>query len=273
MVNSAKISIVMPCLNSVDYIERSIRSVVEQDYQNIELYIKDGGSKDSTIDIIKHYAKKYPEKIRWETGADKGQADAINIGMRKAKGEIIAFLNADDVYKPGALKLIDQYFSDNPKTMWLFGKCDIIDGDDKVIRRFITIYKNFWLLNYSYATLLILNYISQMGCFWRREAAEKIGNFDIKQNYVMDYDYWLRLGSKYPAGVINDYIASFRITSTSKSSIGFLKQFKDEFNVARKRTDNPVIIFLHYLNYFGIITIYSIIKYINSFNAPKMDIE
>lgn len=260
---SLKISIVMPCWNTVEFIERSIRSVVEQDYDNVELIIQDGLSQDGTVEIIKAYAKKYPKKIKWVSEKDKGQADAINQGMKKVTGDIVTYLNADDVYKPGTLKTIADYFEKHPNTMWVYGKCDIIDGDDKEIRGWITAYKNFWLTTYSYSTLLILNYISQMACFWRKEAAKEVGEFDVNQYLVLDYDYWLRLGKRYPAGVIHKYLASFRITANNKSSVGFLKQFKDEYNVAKRFTNNPIIQFLHYLNYVGVISIYTVLRYMN----------
>lgn len=258
----------MPCFNTVDYIERSIRSVVEQDYKNIELFIKDGASSDGTVEIIKYYAKKYPHLIKWVSQKDEGQADAINTGIKRLNGEIIAQLNADDVYKKGALRKVAEYFMKNPTVMWAYGKADIINSNDKEIRRWITLYKNFWLRNYSYNTLLVLNYISQMSCFWRKEAVKAVGEFDINQHYVIDYDYWLRLGKKYKAGVINEYLSSFRITSSNKSSIGFVKQFKDEYNVAKRFTNNKLIIFLHLLHYNLIIVIYSILRIIRSF-APK----
>ncbi len=257
---SLKISIVMPCWNTVEFIERSIRSVVEQNYTDIELIIQDGGSTDGSVEIIKSYSKKYPKIIKWVSQKDKGQADAINQGMKKATGEIMTYLNADDVYKPGALKKVAEYFEKHPKKMWVYGKCDIIDGHDQEIRGWVTAYKNFWLSNYSYATLLILNYISQMGCFWRKEAAEEIGEFDVNQYLVLDYDYWLRLGKKYPAGVIQSYLASFRITDNNKTSLGFIKTFKDEFEVSKRFTNNPIILFLHYLHFNLIIGIYSILK-------------
>ncbi len=261
---SLKISIIMPSFNAVDYIERSIKSVIGQDYQNFELIIQDGESKDGTLNIIKYYAEKYPKKIKWVSKKDKGQADAINQGMKKATGEILAYLNADDVYKHGAFMKVVDFFNNNPDIMWVYGKCDIVDADDHEIRSWITAYKNFWLKNYSYSTLLILNYISQMACFWRSEAAEKIGEFDINQYLVLDYDYWLRLGNCFKAGVIPYYLASFRVTLSNKSSLGFLKQFKDEYNLAGKHTKNRVILFLHYLNYQMIILIYSGMKYLNS---------
>lgn len=258
--NLPKISIVMPCFNCVDYIERSIRSVVEQDYPSFELFIKDGGSKDGTIEIIKHYAKKYPKIIGWVSQKDKGQTDAINYGMKRVSGEVLAYLNGDDVYKKGAFKIVGGYFKDYPESMWAYGKGDIIDGDDRPIRGWITSYKNFWLRHYSYFTLLILNYISQMACFWRMEASNRIGKFDDKQHYVMDYEYWLRLGEHYKAGVINTYLASFRIVPNTKSSTSFFRQFREEYEVAKRHTKNPVILTLHSLHHYLIVTIYSLMK-------------
>lgn len=263
----------MPCLNSVDYIERSIRSIIEQDYKNIELFIKDAGSTDGTLEIIKHYAKKYPRFIRWISEKDKGQAEAINIGMKKVNGDILTHLNADDVYKVGALRKVSEYFMKNPNVMWAYGKADIINANDKEIRRWITVYKNFWLKNYSYNTLLVLNYISQMACFWRKEAAKEVGELDVTQYFVIDYDYWLRLGKKYRAGVINEYLSSFRITHLNKSSLGFIKQFRDEFNVAKRFTNNNFILFLHLLHYNLIIFIYSILKIIRNFTSRDSNIQ
>ncbi len=267
-----KISIVMPCLDSVDWIERSIRSVIEQDYKNFELFIKDGGSSDGTLEIIRHYAKKYPRFIRWISERDRGQADALNIGMKKVKGDILTHLNADDVYKKNALRKISEYFMKNPNVMWAYGKADIIDANDKEIRRWITIYKNFWLRNYSYTTLLILNYISQMACFWRVKAAKEVGEFDTNQYLVIDYDYWLRLGKKYKAGVINHYLASFRITYSNKSSLAFVRQFRDEFNVAKRFTNSKLILFLHLLHYNLIIFIYSILKIVRNLTSRDYNI-
>jgi glycosyltransferase involved in cell wall biosynthesis len=254
----------MPVFNAVSYIERAIRSIVEQDYPDKELFIKDGGSKDGTIDIIKHYAKKYPSIIKWTSGKDKGQTDAINIGMKKVSGEILAYLNADDVYKPGSFKKVAEVFGKNKDLMWIYSKCDIIDADDKPIRGWITAYKNFWLKNFSLSTLLILNYISQMGVFIRREAYLKVGEFDEKQFYVMDYDYWLRLAKHFKPTLIDNYLASFRIIPSAKSSTGFIKQFHDEYNVAKKHTSNQIILFLHQLHFRMIIAAYSVMRTLHS---------
>lgn len=262
--NSLKISIVMPSFNGVNFIERAIKSVVEQDYPNFELFIKDGGSEDGTLQIIKFYAKKYPKKIKWVSRKDNGQAAAVNYGISKINGDIVAWLNCDDVYKSGALKDASEYFSDNPKVMWAFGKCNIIDSDDKEIRSLITSYKNFWLERYNYQILLIINFISQMGVFWRKEIHKEVGLLDPKQFYVMDYDQWLKLGKKYNPGFINKYLASFRIINSSKSSTGFINQFKDEYKVAKKYTDNKMLLNLHLLHNKMITSTYRVMKLINA---------
>lgn len=255
----------MPSFNCVDYIERAIKSVIDQDYPNFDLFIKDGGSKDGTLEVIKFYAKKYPKKIKWISKKDKGQTDAINYGIKKADGDILAWLNCDDMYKPDALIIVAKYFADNPDFMWAYGKCDIIDSDDKEIRSWITSYKNFWLKRYNYQILLILNFISQMGVFWRKEVHKQVGLPDPKQFYVMDYDYWLRLGRVYKPGFINKYIASFRIIPSSKSSTGFIKQFQDELVVAKKYTNNSIIIFLHLLHIKLITLVYLMLRFVNKF--------
>ncbi len=258
--SSPKISIIIPSFNAVDYIERSIRSIIEQSYPNLEIFIKDGASRDGTVGIIKHYADKYPEIIKWQSSKDRGQADAINTGMKKSTGEILSYLNADDVFKPKTLQIVGNYFLSHPDTAWICGKGDIIDEDEKLVRGWITAYKNFWLKNYSFNTLLIINYISQMGVFFRKKAFSKIGPFDAKQYYCLDYDYWLRLGREFKPGIIDEYLGSFRIVPSAKSSTGFIKQFKDEYNIAKKYTKSPMILFFHKVHSRLIILIYSLLR-------------
>lgn len=264
--NSLKISVVMPSYNCVQYIERAIKSVIEQDYQNFDLFIKDGGSKDGTVEVIKFYAKKYPKKIKWVSKKDKGQTDAINTGIKSVNGDIIAWLNCDDVYKPGTFKAVSKYFDNNPASMWVYGKCDIIDSEDRPIRSLITSYKNFWLEHYNYQILLILNFISQMGVFWRKEIHKQVGLLDPKQFYVMDYDNWLRVGKVYNPGFINKYLGSFRIIPSSKSSTGFIKQFQDELEVAKKYTNNSLILFLHGLHIKLITSVYLLLRFVHKFS-------
>lgn len=247
-----EISIITPSFNQAQFIERTIESVLSQNYPNFEYVIMDGGSTDGTAEIL----KKYERRIIWRSEKDKGQAEAINKGLKLAKGEILAYLNSDDTHEPEALRLVADFFLKNPKTMWVFGKCRIIDENDQEVRRAITAYKNFWLRRYNYKTLLILNYISQPAVFWRRKAYGEIGEFNTKEFWELDYDYWLRLGKKYQPGFINKYLANFRVHKEAKTSIG-TKHFLEEVEVAKRYTKNPILIGLHYLNFLTIVLGYS----------------
>jgi glycosyltransferase involved in cell wall biosynthesis len=255
-----KISIITPSYNQADYIERTIQSILSQDYPDFEYIVMDGGSNDGTVEIL----KKYSDRIIWKSEKDKGQTDAINKGLRIATGEICAYINSDDTYEPGAFAKVAEYFGDNPDKKWVYGKCRIIDENDQEIRKFITWYKNKMLQKYSYKKLLVENFISQPATFWKRELHDELGLFDEKEYHVMDYEYWLRIGKKYPAGVINDYVANFRFYSDSKSGKQTKERFRDELRVAGDYSQNAkTSFFLHKLNYFKITWAYKLMALLN----------
>src|SRR5574337_877614 len=218
MLKLPKISVITPTLNQARFIERTICSVLDQDSPCLEYIVLDGGSVDGTLDIL----QKYEKYLKWISRKDEGQADAINKGIAMAGGEIIAYLNSDDVYQRGALRTVGNYFSARPDVMWVAGKCRIIDERDREIRKPVTAYKNFLLRHYSYSLLLVTNPISQPAAFWRRAVVDEFGLFDKTEHLVMDYDYWLRVGRKYSPAVLDEYLASFRVYSTSKTSTAFL---------------------------------------------------
>ena len=133
-----KISVVTPCLNSKQFLERMLQSVHDQEGDfEIEHLIFDGGSTDGTLEIL----EKWSGKIDYVSEPDTGQSNALNKGFAKATGDVIAWLNADDIYLPGALAKVAQAFSD-PNTQWAYGQCIIIDPQDNEIRKPITWYKN-----------------------------------------------------------------------------------------------------------------------------------
>jgi glycosyltransferase involved in cell wall biosynthesis len=253
-----KISVITPSLNQADFIERTIDSVLSQNYPNLEYIVIDGGSNDGTLEIL----KKYDSQIKWISEKDQGQADAINKGLKMATGQILTYLNSDDLYEARALEKVACFFKKNPKTMWVYGKCRIIDENDKEIRKIITWYKNFWLKKYSYNKLLAMDFISQPAVFWRKELTEEIGTFNINEHLVMDYGYWLRAGRKYSAGVINDYLAKFRLHQSSKSSKQFFEASKQALDTAKKYSQGKKIpILFHYLHYFSLNCAYFLLKF------------
>ena len=251
-----KISIITPSYNQDGFIKQTIDSVLRQRYPNLEYLIIDGGSTDNTIEILKGYDRQ----IRWVSEKDNGQSDAINKGMKMATGDILAYLNSDDVYLDQSLFAVNDFFQKNQSIKWAYGQCGIINENNQEIRKLITSYKNFWMRKYSYNKLLSINFINQPATFWRREIMEEFGLFNEKEHLVMDYEYWLRIGQKFPAGFISQYLADFRMHSQSKSFQRFKKQFQDELRVAKKYSAHRWPIICHYLNYASILVGYKILQ-------------
>ncbi len=250
-----RISIITPSFNQAEFIGSTIESVLGQGYPDLEYIVVDGGSTDGTVEIL----KKYGSKLRWVSEKDRGQSDAINKGIRMSTGEIVAYLNSDDVYEQGALKMVAEYFSSHPGAMWVTGRCRIIDVNGREMRPLITAYKNYFLRRYSYNALLVTNFISQPATFMRRGLFDEFGLFAVHHHRVMDYDFWLRVGGKYRPGFIDAYLASFRVYLQSKTSSSFKDTFRQELDVSRKYSHSRVVNALHYLNYAGICAAYTVL--------------
>ena len=202
-----KISIITPSYNQGQFIERTIRSVLNQKYPNLEYIVIDGGSTDETIKIL----KKYSPKLRWVSEKDDGQTDAINKGIRMATGDILAYLNSDDVYEPGSLQIISDYFINNPEAMLVYGKGKHIDKNDGYIEDYPSKPTDYLGLHPTCS-------ICQPTAFWRRELIEEIGYFDARLKYAMDYDYWIKASMKYPLNYIYKYLGSTRFYRETKTS-------------------------------------------------------
>lgn len=254
-----KISIITPSYNQGHLIDHTIRSVLDQNYENLEYIVVDGGSTDNTVDVL----KRYSARLRWISEKDRGQSDAINKGLRMSSGDIIAFLNSDDLYEPGALHTVANFFIQHSEVQWLTGYCRIIDVKGNEIRRSITAYKNFLLRHFSHPLLLVTNPISQPATFWRRQVVEEHGEFDINDQFVMDYEYWLRVGAHSPPAILPFYLASFRIHEASKMSGFYAHRQWLELQVAKRYSRSTLLNFLHYLNYAGIIGSYALINFVS----------
>lgn len=223
-----RISVITPSYNQARFIEQTIQSVLSQNYPHLEYLIIDGGSTDGTLDIL----RRYNDHLTWISEQDSGQTNAINKGLRMASGEIVAYLNADDLYEPDTLFLVGKYFNSNSDAMCVTGQCQNIDEKGKIIRRGVSWYKNFWLRVGNYSVLQVLNFIAQPATFWRRCILEQIGYLDERLHYTMDYEYWLRIGKHYPIHRLHRPLAQFRIHSNSKSGQTSTDQFNEELLVA-----------------------------------------
>jgi glycosyltransferase involved in cell wall biosynthesis len=180
-----KFSIVTPSFNQGEFIERTLDSVALQRNSAIEIehVIFDGGSQDVTVSILEQWG----DRIRWVSEKDKGQTDAVNKGIKSTNGEIIGWLNSDDVYYPGALECVARYFSDHPEIDMVYGQADHIDKQDRPFEDYPTEPWNF-------VRLMETCFICQPAVFMRRRVIDQYGLLDESLQYCMDYEYWLRLG-------------------------------------------------------------------------------
>ena len=255
-----RISIITPSFNQAGFIGRTIDSVQSQrgDFE-LEHIVVDGGSKDDTVEVL----KRYGPALRWISEPDNGQADALNKGLAMATGEVIGWVNSDDLYEPGALAMVADVFGREPRTQWLYGKVRVIDPRDQEIRRWITRYKNLRMRRYGYDKLLTENWISQMGVFWRRSAGQEVGPFRSDLHYCMDYNYWLRLGARWPGRFVDEYLGCFRWYPSSKSGANFRTQFREELDVAREIAagGHRWAMLRHRLTCAKIVTAYSLMRF------------
>ncbi len=239
-----RLTVVTPSYNQGRFIEQTIESILGQGYPGLEYIVMDGGSTDETVDIL----KRYGDRLTWRSEPDRGQSDALNKGLRLATGEVVAFLNSDDYYEPGALHAVGEFFAQHPESHWLTGKCRTVDENGREIRRAVTLYKNAWLRLGGYGALQVLNYVSQPATFWRRSMLERVGEFDESLNYAMDYDYWLRAGREFELEVLDRYLASFRVHSTSKAGASASAQFDVDLEIARNQSRSRGLVELHRLH-------------------------
>jgi glycosyltransferase involved in cell wall biosynthesis len=224
-----KITVVTPSYNQAQFLERTILSVINQNYPNLEFMIIDGGSTDGSAEIIKKYENYL---AYWVTEKDAGQTDAINKGWRRASGQIIAYLNSDDTYTPNAMKKVAAYFEQHPNVDAVYGVCNLIDENDKVI--------NIWEpAEFSLKALLRcgISTIPQQTVFFRRKILDEIGFLDISLRHAMDYEYWIRIGQKFNFQKIPYTLANFRIQSKSKTSLESHTQWQESCRIRAKYLD------------------------------------
>lgn len=255
-----KISVVVPVFNKASYIEATLYSVIDQKYPNLEIIVQDGMSTDNSVEIVKKIAKKYPQTIKWQSKKDKGQVDAINTGLKKASGDILTYINADDLYKKGTLNLVAQKFILYPNALWIVGQGDIIDDKGSIVQNYVTSYKNLLLKINKYSSLLCTNYLTQPAVFLNKDAYLKYGPFVGTKRYVMEYELWLKLGKISMPEIILSPLASFRLTMDNISSTYFKELLNIDLNITRKFTDNWIILQLHYLHNLARMVLISILK-------------
>lgn len=208
--NAPTISIVTPSFNQADYIERTILSVINQEYPKLEYVVQDGGSSDHTVSVITRHADSIKH---WESKKDNGQSNAINLGFKHTTGDIMAYLNSDDMILPGTLHYVADYFSKNPDVDVVYGHRILIDEYDQDVGRWILPRHNNQVLTWA-------DYIPQETLFWRRSIWDKAGGqIDENFRFAMDWDLLLRfkeLNAKFVR--LPRFLGAFRIHPHQKTS-------------------------------------------------------
>ena len=197
--------------------------------------------------------------IRWISERDRGRVDAANKGARMASGDVVAWLNADDRYEPGALSgLREQALARHPEIAWVTGYCPIIDADGREIRSGITAYKNLLLRRWSLPLYLTQNFVSDPSTFVRRSALDQVGLLDERYRESHDYDLWLRVARRFgPPIVLRRELACFRMAEGSLSLTGFERQFREHSEVARSHgAGHPLAVCLNAVTSRLIVSVY-----------------
>lgn len=222
------ISIVTPSLNQGRWIEQTILSVLGQDYPNFEHIIIDGGSDDETLNIVRRY-----RHVRLVAEPDRGQTHAINKGLLLARGDILAYLNSDDVYYPGTFQHVAKQLSPPDAAPVLVGACDRLDESGEVIGHYIARgarferLQRYWEWDGSYC-------LPQQSTFWRRELMAHVGLFDTECKYSMDYDMWMRMLLHYQVQTTTKTLAGFRFHAQSKTVAQTDGMYAEQLAVARR---------------------------------------
>ena len=218
-----RISILTPSYNQGKFIEKTITSVMNQNWQDVEHIIIDGGSTDNTIDIL----KRYPN-LRWISEPDEGQADALNKGLEIATGEIIGWINSDDFYKENIFNDIIKEFK-HSYVNWVIGNITLIYPEARIIKKIKS-------LRITHQTLLKNpDIVKQQATFFRKDALAKVGGWNKKYYMAMDYDLWIRLSKKYKSKMIDREWAFFTHHEDQKSTPkNILTQLNDIKNILRK---------------------------------------
>lgn len=213
-----RVTIVTPSFNQANYLEATIRSVLMQNYPNLEYMVIDGGSTDGSVDIIRRYQDRL---AYWVSEPDLGQSHAINKGFALATGDWLAWLNSDDIYLPGALSEVARVIQANKKCNWIVGAVEFVDGDLNPIGSFVPVCKTEDWLDFVCTKRKNGTALPQSGSFWSRKAWDAAGQLDETLHYVMDHEYWGRLAHHgFRPVCLLQPLAMFRLHQQGKTAQG-----------------------------------------------------
>ena len=230
-----RISLIIPCFNMSKYIEQTLVSIINQDFGNLELIVVDGGSNDGTLEILEGYKKHFAFYI---SEKDDGQYDAIKKGFSKATGDILCWLNADDIYFPWTLEIVSTIFERNSGIKWLCGLPAFLDEKGLLKKIYTNIsakdknaIMNGWYQKDGFG------FLQQESMFWKKDLYTKVGGLNLKYSLAADFELWTRFAEYSELYTVNLPLAAFRMRKSSLSKAnekGYLKEIKSICGVKKK---------------------------------------
>jgi glycosyltransferase involved in cell wall biosynthesis len=218
-----KISIVTPSFNQARFLERTITSVLDQGYDNLEYIIIDGGSTDGSVDIIRRYSNRL---AYWTSEPDRGQSDAINKGLRRATGDWLAWQNSDDIYYPGAFASLARAAAAHPRAYLITGDMATIDREDRRLHEHHYVRPTYGAVR---AEGMI---VANQAAFWRKGVHETIGYLNESLTCAFDYEWFLRVTKRFDAWHVPEIWGGLRVHDTTKST-QLAQRFTPEGDVVR----------------------------------------
>ncbi len=228
-MNRPSIAVVTPSLDQADFLERTIRSVLDQGYPGLEYLVLDGGSSDGSVEIIRRYADRL---AYWASGPDGGQAAAVNDGWRRSSGDILGWINSDDWYLPGALATVATAFAEHPEVDVVYGRCRVVGPDGGELGEVGE--------PFDRRTMLVArDLVPQPSAFIRRAAVERVGPLDERLRYSLDYDLFIRLTLDRPPLFVPDVLAAFTVHPTAKTTRDRARARRETYAVRLRYVHGP----------------------------------
>jgi glycosyltransferase involved in cell wall biosynthesis len=226
-----KISVITPNYNGAEFLERAVRSVISQDYQNLEHIVMDGGSTDESLQIIERYRQNLTGVV---SEKDNGQYDAIGKGFAMATGDILCWLNSDDIYFPWTMRVVARLFADFPRIDWIMGvRCELRNGAVQGISN-VTPFPRDVIRSGAFHPRG-LGCIMQEGCFWRRSLYEKAGGISVEWPVAGDYELWIRFAEHADLVVTTALLGGFNYTDKNRSLLNAQSWQEKEVSAIRNR--------------------------------------
>jgi glycosyltransferase involved in cell wall biosynthesis len=222
---SSLVSVVTPSLNQASFLADAVASVRSQEGVPVEHIVVDGGSQDGTRKLLRGLG----EAVLWVSEPDSGQAAAVNKGVRMGSGELLGWLNADDVYEPGAVAAAAGFLEAHPEVALVYGDAVFVDVSGRELGPCTQVRP------FTYSELVTVgDFVAQPAAFFRRSAFEAVGGLDESLRWAMDYDLWLKLARRFPVAYLPERLARYRWTGQNKTALGGFPRLAELESVGRR---------------------------------------